>query len=171
MRIWVFVAAALVGTAAHFLYEPLGRPRLLVMFLPVNESPWEHVKLAVWPLLGAVAALTYWEGIPWPVGVTAAFAGVMHSIAAMLGLHYAVRFGLSDGTPILWTDILIYYLSLAGGWWIALGLLPAKIPPSVGAFCALCLLLLAVFLYRGSLRPPEAHLFQDQTKQVSRQRQ
>jgi hypothetical protein len=58
MRIWVFAAAALVGTAAHFLYEPLGRPRLLVMFLPVNESPWEHVKLAVWPLLGAVAALT-----------------------------------------------------------------------------------------------------------------
>ena len=65
MRIWLFVAAALVGTVAHFLYEPLGRPRLLVMFLPVNESPWEHVKLAVWPLLGAVAALTYWE-VPGP---------------------------------------------------------------------------------------------------------
>ena len=164
MRGWIFVAAALVGTAAHFLYEPLGRPRLLVMFLPVNESPWEHVKLAVWPLLGAVAALAYWEQIPWPAAVTAAFAGVMHGIAAMLGLHYALRFGLSGGRPILWADIVIYYLSLASGWWIALGLLPAAVPETVGVLCVLCLLVLAVFLDRGSLRPPAVHLFQDQTK-------
>ena len=170
MRIWLFLSSAILGTAAHFLYDFLGRPRLLVAFLPINESPWEHVKLTVWPLLGAVAVLAYQEQIPWPAAVTAAFVGVMHAIAAMLGLHYAVRFGLSGGKPILWADILIYFLALASGWQIALSLLPAAVPVPVGVLCALSLLVLAVFLDRGSLRPPEAHLFQDQSKQRSRQR-
>ncbi len=169
MRIWIFAAAVLAGTVAHFLYEPLGRPRLLVMFLPVNESPWEHVKLAVWPLLGAVAVLAYREQILWSTAVTAAFSGAMHSLAAMLGLHYALRFGLSGGRPVLWVDIVIYFLSLTSGWWIALGLLSAAVPEAVGVLCALCLLVLAVFLDQGSLRPPAVHLFQDQSKQVSRQ--
>lgn len=170
MRIWLFFAAAVLGTAAHFLYDFLNRPRLLVAFLPINESPWEHVKLAVWPLLGAVAVLAYQEQILWPSAVTAAFVGVMHATAAMLGLHYAVRFGLSGGKPVLWADILIYFLALASGWQIALGLLPAAVPVPVGVLCALSLLVLVIFLDRGSLRPPKAHLFQDQTKQLSRQR-
>ena len=170
MRIWLFIAAAVVGTVAHFLFDVLGRPRLLTAFLPINESPWEHVKLAVWPLLGAVAVLAYRNQIPWPTAATAAFAGVMHAVAAMLGLHYLVRFGLSDGTPVLWTDIVIYYLSLFSGWKIATGLLPAAVPVPVGGLSVLCLLVLTVFLHRGSLRPPEAHLFQDQTKPLSRQR-
>lgn len=161
MRIWLLGAAALVGTAAHFLYVPLGRPRLLVMFLPVNESPWEHVKLCVWPLLGAVGLLSYFEGRPWPAVVTAVFVGAMHGMAAMLGLHYLLRFGFGDGTAVLWADILTYYVSLASGWHLALGLLPAPVPLGVGIFCGACLVLLAVFFDRGSLRPPERHVFRD----------
>lgn len=164
MRIWLFIAAALVGTVAHFLYEPLGKPRLLVMFLPINESPWEHVKLCAWPLLAAVAVLAYQEQIPWPAAMTAGFAGVMHAIAAMLGVHYVVRFGLRDGTPVLWVDILTFFLALASGYWIALGLLDVQIPVEVGVLSAVCLMLLAVFFDRGSLSPPEKHLFQDLSK-------
>ena len=164
MRIWLFAAAALMGTAAHFLYEPLGKPRCLVMFLPIGESPWEHVKLCIWPLLAAVAVLAYQGTIPWPAAVTAGFVGAMHAMAAMLGLHYAVRFGLRGGTPVLWVDIVTFFLSLASGYWIALGLLKAHIPTGVGLLSAACLLVLAVFFHRGSLRPPAGHLFQDLSK-------
>ena len=164
MRIWLFVAAALVGTVAHFLYEPLGKPRLLVMFFPINESPWEHVKLCVWPLLAAVAVLAYQGQISWPTAVTAGFLGAMHAIAAMLGLHYAVRFGLRGGTPVLWVDIVTFFLSLASGYWIALDLLEAKIPTGVGLLSTACLLVLAVFFHCGSMRPPAGHLFQDLSK-------
>ena len=165
MRIWLFLLAALVGTVAHFLYVPLGKPRLLVMFLPVSESPWEHVKLCFWPLLGAVAALAFAEDLAWPAAVMAASVGAMHGIAAMLGLHYALRFGFGSGRPVLSADIATYFLSLASGYFIALRLLHAPVPKVVGAFCILCLLLLACFFDRVSLRPPPQHVFRDLSKQ------
>ena len=165
MRIWLFLLAALVGTVAHFLYVPLGKPRLLVMFLPVSESPWEHVKLCFWPLLGAVAVLAFTEDLAWPAAVMAASVGAMHGIAAMLGLHYALRFGFGSGRPVLSADIATYFLSLASGYFIALRLLHAPVPKVVGAFCILCLLLLACFFDRGSLHPPPQHVFRDLSKQ------
>ncbi len=165
MRIWLFALTALVGTMAHFLYVPLGRPRLLVMFLPIGESPWEHVKLCFWPLLGAVAVLAYAEGRAWPAAATAAFVGAMHGIAAMLGLHYAIRFGFGSGKPILWVDIATFFLSLASGYLIALRLLPAPVPEAVGVLCSLFLLLLACFFDRGSLNAPAQHVFQDLSQQ------
>ena len=161
MRIWLLIAAAVVGTAAHFLYVPLGRPRWLVLFLPVSESPWEHAKLVFWPLLGAVALLAYREGHFWPAAVTAGFVGAMHGIAAMLGLHYAVRFGFAQGSPILWADILTFFLSLGSGYVIALGLLRAPVPAWAGILCGLCLLVLACFFQWGSLNPPPQNVFQD----------
>lgn len=161
MRIWIFIIAAAIGTAAHFLYAPLGRPRWLAFLLPVSESPWEHAKLVFWPLLGTVAVLAYQEGQPWPAAITAGFAGAMHAIAAMLGLHYAVRFGLADGRPILWVDILTFFLSLGSGYWISLGLLAAPIPEPVGILCGLFLLVLACFFQWGSLNPPPQNVFRD----------
>lgn len=162
MRLWLLAAAALVGTVAHFLYEPLGRPRLLVALLPINESPWEHVKLAFWPLLGALAVLARQESIPWATAATSGFVGAMHAIAAMLGMHYAFRFGLAGGKPVLWWDVLTYFVALASGWVIALGLLAAEIPAAVGVLSAVCLLVLTIFFDRGSLNPPNRHLFQDE---------
>ena len=164
MRIWIFVIAAAVGTVAHFLYAPLGKPRWLALFLPVSESPWEHAKLVFWPLLGAVGLLAYREGLAWPAAVTAGFVGAMHAIAAMLGLHYAVRFGFADGSPILWVDILTFFLSLGSGYAIALGLLEAPVPEPVGVLCGLCLLVLACFFQWGSLNPPPQNVFQDGRK-------
>ena len=95
MRLWLLAAAVLVGTVAHFLYEPLGRPRLLVALLPINESPWEHVKLAFWPLLGALAVLARQESIPWATAVAAGFVGTMHAIAAAMK-RGAARAGASS---------------------------------------------------------------------------
>ena len=115
-------------------------------------------------VLAAVAVLAYQGNLPWPAAVTAGFVGAMHAMAAMLGLHYVVRFGLRGGTPVLWVDIVTFILSLASGYWIALGLLKAHIPTGVGLLSAACLLVLAMFFHHGSLRPPVGHLFQDLSK-------
>ena len=50
----IFVGFCAFGTVQHFLFVPLGRPRWLLWLLPVSESPWEHYKLAFWPLGGAL---------------------------------------------------------------------------------------------------------------------
>lgn len=39
------------GTLAHFLYEWTDRNFLVSLFVPVNESTWEHMKLVFFPML------------------------------------------------------------------------------------------------------------------------
>ena len=41
----------LLGSAFHFTYELSGRSAIVGAFSAVNESVWEHLKLAFWPSL------------------------------------------------------------------------------------------------------------------------
>jgi hypothetical protein len=41
----------LLGSALHFTYELSGRFAVVGVFSAVNESVWEHLKLAFWPAL------------------------------------------------------------------------------------------------------------------------
>ena len=52
-----------VGSAFHFLFEMAGRWPPLALIAAVNESIWEHLKLAFWPGL-------FWAGFaPLPTGL------------------------------------------------------------------------------------------------------
>jgi hypothetical protein len=37
------------GTLLHFAFDRCGRHALVGVFAPVNESVWEHLKMAYWP--------------------------------------------------------------------------------------------------------------------------
>lgn len=41
----------LIGTMFHFLYDLLGRKLLIGLFVPVNESVWEHCKMVILPTI------------------------------------------------------------------------------------------------------------------------
>lgn len=41
----------IAGTLAHFLYDWTGRNHVAGLFVPVNESIWEHMKLVFFPML------------------------------------------------------------------------------------------------------------------------
>lgn len=43
------VVVSIIGTILHFLYEFSGKNLLVAMFSAVNESVWEHIKIAVMP--------------------------------------------------------------------------------------------------------------------------
>lgn len=40
-----------LGSLAHFIYGLSGESLIAGIFTPVNESVWEHLKLAFWPVL------------------------------------------------------------------------------------------------------------------------
>jgi hypothetical protein len=40
-----------VGTLAHFIYEWSGENYIVGLFVPVNESTWEHMKLVFFPMI------------------------------------------------------------------------------------------------------------------------
>jgi uncharacterized protein (DUF983 family) len=46
-----FAFVSIVGTLWHFIYQWTGDNRLVALVCPVNESPWEHLKLLWFPFL------------------------------------------------------------------------------------------------------------------------
>lgn len=49
---WIsIIAISAMGTLAHFLYDLTGEHRPMGLFTAVNESTWEHIKIAITPSL------------------------------------------------------------------------------------------------------------------------
>lgn len=44
-----FIVISIIGTIAHFLYDWSGHNRIIGLFVAVNESTWEHIKIALTP--------------------------------------------------------------------------------------------------------------------------
>ena len=45
------LAVAILGSLNHFLYDWTGGSSFAALFCPINESPWEHLKLLFFPFL------------------------------------------------------------------------------------------------------------------------
>lgn len=46
-----FAFVSILGTLCHFVYQWSGYSNLAGAFTPINESPWEHLKLICFPYL------------------------------------------------------------------------------------------------------------------------
>ena len=46
-----FIFTSVLGTLMHFFYEWSGNNTFVGLFCPVNESPYEHLKLLFFPFL------------------------------------------------------------------------------------------------------------------------
>ena len=75
------------GTLLHFCFEWGGRRRVLAAFCPINESVWEHLKMAYWPLVlltGVQLAVTEAS----PTLLAARAIGFYAMCVLMLGLYF-----------------------------------------------------------------------------------
>ena len=103
----IFVAIA--GTAAHFVYDFTGQNNFVGLFCPINESTWEHMKLAFFPML--IFTLIY--------NVTSEEDNKCVNLAPMTGTlvaTWAIPFLFYTYQGILgfskmWLDISTYYVS------------------------------------------------------------
>ena len=135
------VLAAAAGTALHFLYTI--SPNLISALLaPVNESVWEHLKLLFWPVLGAAVVLS--ARAPCRIRLWCGFLTALLAMPVfLLGMYYLLRrLGLSG----LALDILLYYVTIFGGFWLAWHLQRAG---RLQRHCGILLML--VILYGASL--------------------
>lgn len=167
----VFLFFCLLGTLQHFLFRPLGRPRRLMWLLPVSESPWEHCKLAFWPLGGALGTAALLLAASLPAFLTAWAAAALHAMCTMLGIYYFYRAALGVPHPVLWADICNYFITMLCGWHLGLRVLvrdagwPAGLP--AGLLLAACALLFGT----AAALPPENHpMFREEIKNGTDQR-
>lgn len=47
---WMIIPLFFIGSALHFTYNWAKHNRKVAIFSAVNESYWEHIKIAYWPL-------------------------------------------------------------------------------------------------------------------------
>jgi hypothetical protein len=60
-HIWGIIFTVLIGAFLHFIYELSGFSKLVALFGAVNESTWEHLKIAFWPafIFGIIEYFAY----------------------------------------------------------------------------------------------------------------
>lgn len=98
------------GVLLHFLFDWSGRWPPLALFAAVNESVWEHLKIAFWPGLMVAAvwrprrAAGYWAAQSYGLFfVSTLIMGVFYGYTAMLGRH------------VLALDIGLFVIAIAAG--------------------------------------------------------
>lgn len=145
------------GTLDHFLYDWTEQNRIVGFFAPVNESTWEHMKLAFFPmLLYAIFLASKLKG-QYPCIVSALALGILlgtwmipvifYTYSGILGFHF------------LAFDLLTFLLAVIGGFCtIYRFTLSCKAPgatPILFALIFVMILCFAVFTYHA----PEIGLF------------
>ena len=105
------LAVIILGSLNHFLYDWTGGSSLAALFCPINESPWEHLKLLFFPFLfvtlGTAALYRFLDRRFF----YCRFLGVVCGMAFTLVSFYTYT-GIW-GSHALILDLLIFFLSVA----------------------------------------------------------
>lgn len=154
----VFIIAA--GSALHFVFEWSGGWRPVAWLAAVNESTWEHFKLAFWPAL-------VFAGIEYPFlkgrfeNFWAGKAVCLWTMPILIGtVFYGYKAAL--GRHFLWADILLFAVAAAAGQALSFRILTAPpLSPAGKRLAAAGLILLALAFALLTYFPPRVFLFID----------
>jgi hypothetical protein len=147
------------GTTLHFWFEWTGYWRPMALIAAVNESTWEHFKMAFWP--GLIFALIEYPFIKDETNnfFVAKFAGLF----AMPVITTILFYGYTSltGTHLLWADVIVFVLSVIGGQWISLTILTKteKMQPSAQNFAIAGLVVMVLAFSLLSYYPLKNFLF------------
>jgi hypothetical protein len=155
-----FFFIVVVGSMLHFVFEWSGRLSWVALFAAVNESTWEHLKLAFFPAL--IFALFEYPFIRnkvknFSVAKTLSFYVMPLLIIVLFYLYLAIL-----GKDSLFWDIFIFVFSVGIGQIVSYKILVSKeLSKTVrSTFKVLFLVILIAFLFFTYL-PPHNFLFKD----------
>jgi len=124
---WELIGTVLIigfGTTLHFWYEWTDYWRPMALIAAVNESTWEHFKMAFWP--GLFFGLIEYPFLKDETNnfFVAKFAGLMTMPVVTVVLFYG--YTSLTGTHLLWVDVIIFMLSVIGGQWVSLRIMTGR---------------------------------------------
>ena len=80
------IFVGIFGALSHFFYEWSGENKIVGIFFPVNESTWEHLKLAIFPTIVYFAAGVFFvKNENYFVSFFVALYGIIQTIASLFG--------------------------------------------------------------------------------------
>ena len=150
-----------LGAMLHFVFEWSGEWAPVGVIAAINESVWEHLKIAFWPAL-------IWAGIEYrPLKDSvknftfAKAAGIYVMPLVITGLFYA--YTSATGREILAVDIVIFVVAIALGQLASYRILisPRQLPDWSGKLAVAGLISLAVLFIVFTFNTPHTPLFLD----------
>jgi len=155
-----FIFTVTLGTLLHFAYSLAGRAVWLAPVATVNESVWEHLKLAFWPVV--LYAVFQWSTMRpeatrlLPAKAVAAYVGPV----VIVVLHYGYRVFVPKS--MVWLDILIFVVAAATAHYAAYLVFTALSRQICHATLALVMILiLSAAFWHFTFRPPHPPPFRD----------
>ena len=158
-RIYItgFLFTSILGTLNHFVYNWFGQNMLIGMFVPINESIWEHIKLLFFPMLLFIIYVHYRYRHEYPSFTIALLWGLLYGSLLIPVLYYTYTGMVGFHNSVI--DIAIYYISVLAAFSKAHILYTSeKRPINIFLPRALVLCLLAAF-WVFTYFPPKLPLF------------
>lgn len=153
----------IIGSLMHFVYEWSGNSLIVGIFAPVNESVWEHLKLAYWPMLfwWILGYFIFENSVSANEWFVSCAAAILVSVLVILSFYYT--YTGSFGIESLILDIFSFFLGITVGQVSALYLYnnygKFSTPWLYWAFAVLVILGLAFIIF--TFIPPHIPLFKN----------
>ena len=152
------LAVVTIGSLLHFAWDWSGRNSVVAIFAAMNESTWEHLKMAFWPAL-LLSPLQRWMygAMPGLLAATAVRTLLPPALIVVLFHGYTAL----AGTNHLVLDIAIFVVAVFAGELVGHRLMPRRPTSRVRVAAAVALVVaLAAFSTLSCVRP-SSFLFAD----------
>ena len=162
LKLWqVEVVGAIFGSVAgaadHFFYD---RTQWIwaSVIAPINESPWEHLKLYFFPVMLFMIVEWFWVENKSKLLFTKTVQ-VVAGMAFILGFFYAYNAVLPDNALV---DILSFFVAMVGGYWLSYRILKSSYEPRLPSWAWVTALVIICLVFQFmTWRPVHVPLFQD----------
>lgn len=149
-----------VGSSFHFVFQWTGESLLVAPFVPVNESVWEHLKMAFWPAL----LWAFLERAPLRGRVNnfmlAKSAGILLMPLVITAFFYTYTAIL--GHHLLALDAASFVLAILLGQYISYRVLTGdEREPVAGRLFMILVIVAALMFVTFTIVPPHVGLFMD----------
>lgn len=154
-----FIFVSILGTILHFVYDMTNHNKIVALFGAVNESVWEHIKLALTPtfLWSLVDGYVYGTN---PNYFFAKFIGIVSIIIVIPTIYYGYRFLLKKRIPII--DISSFFVSVFCSQFLTSSILKSSVVSYQVSYVSLVLLFIVFGMYLTlTLFPIKSFLFKD----------
>ena len=152
-----FLAISLVGSGLHFVYDWLNHNKIISLFVAVNESTWEHLKLAAIPtfIWGLTGHFLRFHNIEF-----ATFAAVLTVCVVIPLIFYTYKYFTKKS--ILFIDIASFFVAVAIAMTVAYFILSAgMLPHALKIIGIVGNVLMIIMFFVFTYFPPKIFLFQD----------
>ena len=161
IQVIITVISIILGTILHFTYNLSGGNNFIGTFSAVNESVWEHLKLAFFPMLILGIIEYFFVKNIWNNYIEAKTIGIFLAISFIVVAFFTYTGIL--GVDILILDILIFIISIILGETISYKLMKRENESNnkTKVLAGIILIFLLFSFIICTFNPPKVNLFRD----------